>query len=109
MGAHAELLLDLPQVLRSDCGGEYLSDAFNKHLAAAGTARRLTIHDTPELNGIAERLNRTLGEKMRALLHMAALPPDMWGEALRHSTWMKNRTSTQALGRCTERRRIYCV
>jgi transposase InsO family protein len=86
------------KVLRSDRGGEYLSAAFDKHLAAAGTARRLTIHDTPELNGIAERLNRTLGEKVRALLHMAALPPNMWGEALRHSTWLKNRTSTRALG-----------
>jgi transposase InsO family protein len=52
------------KVLRSDRGGEYLSKEFDQHLAAAGTARRLTVHDTPELNGIAERLNRTLGEKV---------------------------------------------
>jgi transposase InsO family protein len=52
------------KVLRSDQGGEYLSEAFDKHLADAGTARRLTVHDTPQLNGIAERLNRTLAEKM---------------------------------------------
>ena len=82
------------KVLRSDRGGEYLSDTFDKHLAAAGTARRLTVHDTPELNGIAKRLNRTLVEKVRALLHTAGFPPSMWGEALRHSTWLKNRTST---------------
>ena len=95
------------KVLRSDRGGEYLSNEFDKHLAAAGTARRLTVHDTPELNGIAERLNRTLGEKVRALLHMAALPPNMWGEALRHSTWLKNRTSTRALGGMTPWQALY--
>ena len=33
----------------------------------------------------------------RALLHMATLPHNMWGEALRHSTWLKNRKSTRAL------------
>ena len=34
------------KVLRSDRGGEYLSKLFDDHLAAAGTARRLTTHDT---------------------------------------------------------------
>jgi transposase InsO family protein len=81
------------KVLRSDRGGEYLSEAFDRHLAAAGTARRLTVHDMPQLNGVAECLNRTLVEKVRALLHMAGLPQSMWGEALRHSTWLKNCTS----------------
>ncbi len=32
------------------------------------------------------------------LLHMAGLPQSMWGEALRHSTWLKNRTSMRGLG-----------
>jgi len=38
-------------------------------------------------------------EKVRALLYTSQLPPSLWGEVLRHSTWLKNRTSTQALGR----------
>ena len=58
-------------------------------------------------SGIAERLNRTLGEKVRALLHMAALPPNMWGKALRHSTWLKNCTSTRALGGMTPWQALY--
>jgi transposase InsO family protein len=95
------------KVLRSDRGGEYLSEAFDKHLADAGTARRLTVHDTPQLNGIAERLNCTLAEKMRALLYMASLPKSLWGEALRHSTWLKNRTSTRALGGKTPWEALY--
>jgi tellurite resistance-related uncharacterized protein len=49
--------------LRSDRGGEYLSGPFDNHLAQAGTLRNLTVHNTPEYNGVSERLNRTLLEK----------------------------------------------
>ena len=85
------------KVLRSDRGGEYLSEAFNQHLAKAGTARKLTVHDTPQLNGIAERLNHTLQERIRAIMHMAGMPKSLWGEALRHATWLKNRMATRSL------------
>jgi transposase InsO family protein len=85
------------KVLRSDRGGEFLSKAFDDHLAKAGTARKLTPHDTPQLNGVAERLNRTLLERMRALMHTTGLPKSLWGEALRHSAWLKNRTATRSL------------
>ena len=43
--------------LRSDRGGEYLSDDFTRHLKSKDTERKLTTHDTPEHNGVAERLN----------------------------------------------------
>jgi transposase InsO family protein len=52
------------KVLRSDRGREYLSKVFDQHLAAAGTARKLTTHDTPQLNGVAKWLNRTLLERI---------------------------------------------
>ncbi len=53
--------------LRSDWGGEYLSGEFSDHLQKEGTIRQLTIHDTPEYNGVSERLNRTLLEKVRTM------------------------------------------
>jgi len=85
------------KVLRSDCGGEYLSKVFNEHLQKAGTARKLTTYDTPQHNGIMEHLNCTLLECICALMHKRGLPRALWGKALRHSTWLKNRTATQAL------------
>jgi hypothetical protein len=85
------------KVLRSDRGGEYLSEVFNQHLAKAGTARKLTTHDTPQLNGIAERLNRTLLKRICAFMHTSGLPKSLWGEALRQATWLKNRTATRLL------------
>ena len=95
--ANTQQHCDRIKVLRSDRGGEYLSKAFNQHLAKAGTARKLTVHDTPQLNGIAERLNRTLLERIRALMHESSLPKSLWGEALRHAAWLKNRTATRLL------------
>ena len=59
--------------------------------------RKLTMHDTPQLNGVAERLNRTLLERIRAFTHSSGLPKSLWGEVLQHATWLKNRTATCAL------------
>jgi hypothetical protein len=64
-------------VLRSNRGSEYLSGAFDKHPAAAGTAWRLTVHDTPQLNGIAEHLNWTLLERIQACTHESGLPKSL--------------------------------
>ena len=73
-----------------------MSNEFSNHLKRQGTVRRLTVHDTPEYNGVAERLNRTLIEKVRALLHETGLPRFLWGEALNHIVYMKNRTWTKS-------------
>jgi hypothetical protein len=87
--------------LRSDRGGEYLSDQFSDHLKKAGTTRKLTVHDTPEYNGVAERLNRTIITKVRAMLHDSDLPKFLWGEATQHAVYLKNRTWTRTLGETT--------
>ena len=97
--AWAKLHFGIPafKTLQSDRGGEYLGKEFSKHLASQGTMRKLTTHDTPEYNGISERLNRTLLERTRALLHASKLPKNLWGEAITHVVWLKNRTPTRAL------------
>ncbi len=41
------------KVLHSDHGGEYLSKKFNTHLLEQGSKQQLTVHDTPECNGVA--------------------------------------------------------
>ena len=83
--------------LRSDQGGEYLDGEFSKHLRRNGTIRLLTTHDTPEYNRVSEQLNRTLLKCTHALLHASKLPKNLWGEAINHVIWLKNRTTTKAL------------
>ena len=87
--------------LRSDRGGEYTGNNFTAFLNSQGTERRLTTHDTPQHNGVAESLNRRLLERVRALLHHSQLPKNLWGEAIHFVVWLKNRTSTRALGKTT--------
>jgi len=87
--------------LRSDCGGEYTGGEFTKFLKEQGTERRLTTHDTPQHNGVAESLNCCLVEHMHAVLHQSGLPKMLWVEALHFVIWVKNRTLTWALGNVT--------
>jgi hypothetical protein len=84
------------KTLHSDRGGEYLGKAFVLYLKSKGTAQKLTVHDTPQHNGVAERRNRTIMERVRALLHASGLPRFLWGEAARHVVWL-NRTLTKAV------------
>jgi hypothetical protein len=45
-------------------------------------------------------------ERVRALLHHSGLPKTLWGEALHHATWLKNRSSTCILGIITPYERL---
>jgi hypothetical protein len=46
------------QCLRTDRGGEYLSNTFNEFCSAEGIKRQLTAAYTPQQNGVSERKNR---------------------------------------------------
>jgi hypothetical protein len=70
---------------------------FILHLKSKGTEQKLTVHDTPEHNGVAERRNRIILERVRALLHSSGLPKTFWGEAACHIVWLMNRTWTKAV------------
>ena len=85
------------KALVSNRGGKYTSNEFTDHLAKQGMRHRLTVHDTPESNSVAERLNRTLVERTRAMLIESDLPKSLWGYAIQHANYLKNRTYTRAL------------
>ena len=85
------------KALRSDNGGEYTSNAFQAHLKSCGVQHELTIPKTPEQNGVAERLNRTLLEATRALLLDAKLPQRFWDEAISTAAYLRNRSPTTAV------------
>ena len=89
------------KMLHSDRGGEYLGNEFILYLQRQGMAQHLTMHDTPQHNGIAEQLNRTILERIRALLHASGQPKFLWEEAMHHVIWLKNRTPTKVLGGLT--------
>ena len=51
--------------LRSDNGGEFTSDEFNKYYEEHGIKRQFSIARTPQQNGVAERKNRSVMEMAR--------------------------------------------
>ena len=82
---------------RDDKGGEYTSGKLDDHLKAHGIAREHTVRATPQQNGAAERLNKTLSEGVIAILTEAHLPASWWGEALAHYVRILNASPTSAL------------
>ena len=55
------------KVLRTDNSGEYTSAKFESYLKGEGVHHERTIPKTPEQNGVAEQLNRTLVEMVYTL------------------------------------------
>nr|GEY57700.1 retrovirus-related Pol polyprotein from transposon TNT 1-94 [Tanacetum cinerariifolium] len=51
--------------LQTDNGGEYKNDLSIKFCEDEGIVRNFTLRHTPQQNGVAERMNRTLLEKVR--------------------------------------------
>jgi hypothetical protein len=86
------------KALHSDHGSEYTGHKFTKFLQQEGTERWLTTHNTPQHNSVAESL---LVEHIHTVLHHSELPKFLWAEALQNTVWLKNQTSTHALGNDT--------
>lgn len=83
--------------LRTDGGGEYNSKEWKELAQVKGFQHQQTAPYSAEQNGINERLNRTLLEKMRCLLLWSQLPKSFWDVAILHANWLRNRTPTSAL------------
>ncbi|MCO5608126.1 hypothetical protein L7F22_062332 [Adiantum nelumboides] len=83
--------------IRSDRGGEFLSENFARWCKSEGIRRQLTTPYTPSQNGVVERKNRTIMEMARAMLAHASLPRSYWAEARNTAVYIQNRSPIHAL------------
>ena len=83
--------------LRTDNGLEFCNNEFNEFCANEGIARHRTVRHTPQQNGVAERMNRTLLERARCMLSNAGLPKQFWAEAVNTACYLVNRSSSTAI------------
>ena len=67
---------------RCDKGGEYMSKKFIDFLDACGIEKQYTVHNRPQQNGVAEHANRTLAERITAMLEESGLSKRYWAECL---------------------------
>ena len=85
------------KILRSDNGGEYKSKSMSEFRKSRGIVHELTVPYTPEQNGVAERMNRTLVESARSMMSHAKLPVRFWAEAIGTAAYLRNRSPTVAV------------
>lgn len=70
------------KTLRSDNGTEYDNINFHEYFAKHGIKHEKSAPYSPQQNGLAERMNRTIFEKARCMLLEACLPKQFWAEAV---------------------------
>ncbi|GJW06878.1 retrotransposon protein, putative, ty1-copia subclass [Tanacetum coccineum] len=83
--------------LRSDRGGEYISQEFKDYLKACGIVQQLTPPYTPQHNGVSERRNRTLLDMVRSMMNLITLPLSFWDYALESAACILNMVSTKKI------------
>lgn len=77
--------------ITTDNGGEYCSKRFEKFCAENGIIHQTTAPYSPQQNGIAERMNRTLMEMARAMMWHMHVNPEWWGEGVVAACHILNR------------------
>ena len=85
------------KILRTDNGTEFVNADMSKFLKSNGIIHQKTAPYTPQQNGKAERMNRTLVEKARCLLYDAKLSKEYWAEAICTATYLINRLPSRSI------------
>ena len=97
----ADLVSMKVKLLRTDNGGEFCSDAFNDYCREEGILRHHTIPYTPQQNGVAERMNRTIISRARCMLSNARMNRHFWAEAANVACYLINRSPSISLNKKT--------
>ena len=78
--------------LRSDNDGEYTSREFHIFCEECGIKRYFSMRETPQQNGVAKRINRTLLKKVRCMRLQAELPKAFWIDTVDAACYLVNRS-----------------
>ncbi|GJW76791.1 retrovirus-related pol polyprotein from transposon TNT 1-94 [Tanacetum coccineum] len=83
--------------LRTDNGFEFYLREFNDFCRDEGIVRHYTVRYTPQQNGVAEPMNKTLLERTRCLLLNDGLDRSFWAEALNTTCYLINWSPATAI------------
>ena len=85
------------KILRTDRGGEYVSNEFLNFCKTHGIQKQFIARYTPQQNGIAKRKNRTIMEMACSMLAAKHFPNEYWGEAVATAVYIMNRCPTKSV------------
>ncbi|KAE8255524.1 hypothetical protein A4X13_0g3015 [Tilletia indica] len=86
------------QAIRSDNGGEFTSNEVKQWTREQGIAWQYTTPYSSVQNGVAERMNRTVQDKARALMHGASASHQYWPSAMTTASYLVNLLPSKAIG-----------
>jgi len=91
------------KVIRSDNGTEYCNSQLETFLRSRGIIHQSSIRYSPQQNGTAERMNRTILDKARAMMHDVNADERMWAETVNTAVYLINRSpAKKPRGKCPE-------
>lgn len=85
------------KMLRTDGGGEFINAQFKQYMEWMNIDSQTTTPYSPAQNGVAERMNRTILDAARSMLHASGLPMSYWVYAVQTAVYVRNRCPTKAL------------
>jgi hypothetical protein len=83
--------------IRSDRGGEFTVGKLQKEFGERGITPEWTVSYSPESNGMAERANRTIQERVRSMMCDAGTPNELWGECCVYAAHLINLTPSAGI------------
>lgn len=83
--------------LRCDNGREYMSNETKDYFEQKGIQMETTIRYTPQQNGVAERMNRTVIERARCMLIDSKLSKSLGSESVMAAVYLIKRNPTRFL------------
>lgn len=83
--------------LKSDNRGKYEGTNLKVYCVKHGVKLVRTVPNSPQQNGIAERMNRTINERARAMRLHVGLPKAFWVDAVNTPVYLINRSPSTAV------------
>ncbi|KAJ9534918.1 hypothetical protein QJQ45_029592 [Haematococcus lacustris] len=77
------------KAIRTDNGTEYVNQQMQQYCSDKGIIHQHSAPYSPEQNGAAERLNRTIMEKTRSILHAGRMGLHHWADAAKLSNYVR--------------------
>ncbi|KAJ9529185.1 hypothetical protein QJQ45_007904 [Haematococcus lacustris] len=77
------------KAIRTDNGTEYVNSRMTEYCSSKGIVHQHSAPYSPQQNGAAERLNRTIFEKARSILHAADISLSFWAHAVKYANYVR--------------------
>ncbi|KAJ9524987.1 hypothetical protein QJQ45_005911 [Haematococcus lacustris] len=77
------------KAIRTDNGTEYVNSHMKEYCRSKGIVHQHSAPYSPQQNGAAERLNRTIFEKARSIIHSADISLSFWAHAVKFANHVR--------------------